>query len=146
MTKLLSRIALGSGLCFALVVVWLRINSMAGIASDGCPLTSRVLAWSIDRIRANSVAKIRNLSCREIHAIEAVNQDLLEITTGRLSGRPVICLSFNRSQPCQYILADLPQDEDPTSVLAEIFGYRQNLDTLNETVERLFIRPARYIK
>lgn len=121
-------------------------GSMAGAASQGCPITSKVLGWSIERIRTSPVVKTRELSCSEIASLQAANPDSLELTTGRISGKPVICISPSRSEPCQYILADLPQDGDPTSMLAEMFNYQDRPTILNETVERLFIRPAKYIK
>lgn len=144
MTRLATQIAAAFGIFISLA--WHAPGTKTEASSAGCPITSKVLGWSIDRIRTSPVVKTRELSCREIGALQAANPDSLEITTGRFSGKPVICISPSRSQPCQYILADLPQDGDPSSMLAEMFNYQQSSIMLNETVERLFIRPAKYIK
>lgn len=144
MARLGTQIAAALGIFISLVLH--APGTMTEASSSGCPITSKVLGWSIDRIRNSPVVKTRELSCREVGTLQAANPDSLEITTGRVSGKPVICISSSRSQPCQYILADLPQDGDPTSMLAEIFNYQQSPTMLNETVERLFIRPAKYIK
>ena len=144
MTRLATQIAAAIGIFISFACHAPGTKTEA--SSSGCPITSKVLGWSIDRIRTSPVVKTRELSCREIGALQAANPDSLEITTGRISGKPVICISASRSQPCQYILADLPENGDPTSMLADLFKYQQNPTILNETVERLFIRPAKYIK
>lgn len=146
MTQLVSRTSLAGGMCLAMALALQPSGTVAGPSSDGCAIKSQVLSWSMDRIRANPSARARQLSCKEIATIHAVNPESLEVTTGRVSGKPVICMSSSRSIPCLFILADLSEDGDPTSVLAEIFNYKQNTTVLNETVERLFIRPAKYIK
>ena len=146
MTRLVSRASIAGGMCLAMALAWHPSGTVAGSSSDGCVIKSQVLSWSMDRIRANPSARARQLSCKEIATIQAVNPESLEVTTGRISGKPVICMSSSRSMPCLFILADLSEDGDPTSILAEIFNYQQNPTVLNETVERLFIRPAKYIK
>ena len=146
MTRLVSRISLAGGMCLAMSFAWQPSVTVAGASPDGCAVKSQVLTWSMDRIRANPAAKARQLSCKEITTIQAANPDSLEVNTGRISGKPVLCMSSSRSTPCQFILADLSEEGDPTSILAEIFNYQQNPTVLNETVERLFIRPAKYIK
>ena len=144
MTMLTTQIATAFGICISLA--WHAPGTKTAASSAGCPITSKVIGWSIDRIRTSPAVKTRELTCKQIGALQSANPDSLEITTGRISGKPVICISPSRSQPCQYILADLPEEADPTSMLAEIFNYRQSPTELNETVERLFIRPAKYIK
>ena len=144
MTRLATQIAAAFGIFISLI--WHAPGTSAGGASEVCPITSKVLRWSIDRIKASPEVKTRELSCRDIADLQAANPDFLEITTGRISGRPVICISSSRAQPCQYILADLPEGGNPTYMLAEIFNYQKSSTVLNETVERLFIRPAKYVK
>jgi len=145
-TRLVSRTSLAGGMCLAMALALQPSGMVAETHPDGCAIKSQVLSWSMDRIRANPSARARQLSCKEIATIQALNPELLEVTTGRVSGKPVICMSSSRPIPCLFILADLTEDGDPTSVLAEIFNYKQNATVLNETVERLFIRPAKYIK
>lgn len=144
MTRLASQIAASFGIFIS--ILWHAPGTNAGSGTEGCPITSKVLIWSIGRIQDSPAVKTRELSCRDITALQAANPDSLEITTGRVSGKPVICISSSRSQPCQFILADFPQEGDPTSLLTEIFDYQHSPTMLNETVERLFIRPAKYIK
>lgn len=146
MTRLVSRLFIAAGLCLAISMASQPSGTVAAASPDGCAVKSQVLTWSMDRIRANPAAKARELSCKEIATIQGVNPDSLEVTTGRISGKPVLCMSSSRSTPCQFILADFSEEGDPTSILAEIFDYQQNPTVLNETVERLFIRPAKYIK
>lgn len=146
MTRLVSRTSLAGGMCLAMALAVQPSGMVAAASPDGCAVKSQVLTWSMDRIRANPAAKARQLSCKEIATIQAVNPESLVVTTGRISGKPVLCMSSSRSTPCQFILADLSEEGDPTSILAEIFNYQQNPVVLNETVERLFIRPAKYIK
>lgn len=122
MTRLVSRISLAGGMCLAMALAWQPSEMVAGDSSDGCAIKSQVLSWSMDRIRANPSARARQLSCKEIATIQAVNPESLEVTTGRISGKPVICMSSSRSTPCLFILADLTEEGDPTSVLAEIFN------------------------
>ena len=137
------------GICGILVSVALQgLSGTEGASAraESCKITSRVIAGSLDRIVASPQAKLRALSCKQIAELEAVNPETLEITTGRLSGKPVICISASRSEPCRYVLAELQQDADPTAFLVEIFNHQQTSSVLNETVERLFIRPSKYIK
>lgn len=111
-----------------------------------CLPTSRLVVWTIDRIQASPSAKKRQLSCEQIALLDSASPDALEVTTGRVSGKPVICLLVNRDQPCKYIVAELPLGVDPTAILSRLFAYENIPTMLNETVERLFIRPVKFIK
>ena len=134
------------GILVAIALQGLSGTKGSSARAESCKITSRVLLGSLDRIGANPQAKLRPLSCKQVADIEAANPESLEITTGRLSGKPVICISSSRAEPCRFVLAELQQDADPTSVLVEIFNHQQTSTVLNETVERLFIRPSKYIK
>ena len=99
------------------------------------------------KIKQSGLASPRVLSCSEISEIAKSEPNLIEITTGRVGGRPVICVLKTRDAPCQFVVGDIPSDADPTSTLAAIFSYKPSGGgLLNETVERLFIRPSAVIR
>lgn len=114
--------------------------------ADRCRVTRGVLAWTIEKIKAHPQVTLRVLSCSQLAELDSFDPDQLAVTTGRLSGMPLICISSTRSNPCRYVLADLERDADPTQVLTQIFDYTPTSTILNETVERLFIRPSKYFK
>lgn len=133
------------GVALSLVLVEPSVRPVVA-SVPACPIRSKVLLWSIQRIRSSEAVKPRELSCADLAGLESPDPELLTITTGRISGQAVICISADRTRPCQYVLADISSGADPTAVLADIFAYHQSSSLLNETVERLFIRPAKYIR
>jgi len=115
---------------------------------NACTKQSKLVQFIVSRVGSDSNVKPRNLTCDELVQIDASNHDLIEVTTGRRNGESVICIGFSRDKPCQIILATIVNKVDSTATLARIFAVkesRRNMQ-LNETVERLFIKPAALIR
>lgn len=116
--------------------------------ATNCPLLpDSLLQKIVKKIELSQYAKITPLLCADINELNRISPDKFEITTGRKNGEPVICLLESRDQPCKYVLGKLDKTLSPASALSSIFPSSMPIsDVLNETVERLFIRPSSIIK
>lgn len=138
-------------LCIALVLTYSFVDvrkSNAQTKSPNCSPPSVLLDFIKLRIEQSRLATYKPLSCVDIKTLTSTNPSSIELTTGRKNGEPVICIGTSRDYPCQYVVGVLKGSLDPTSALASIFSVSQRDPDapLNETVERLFIRPAALIR
>lgn len=138
-------------LCIALVLTYSFVDpckSNAQTKPPNCSSPSDVLNFIQLRIEQSRLATYKPLSCVDTKALTSTNPSSIELTTGRKNGDPVICIGTSRDYPCQYVVGILKDSLDPTSALASIFSVSQRDPDapLNETVERLFIRPAALIR
>lgn len=138
-------------LYISLVLIYSSIDVCQSNAQTqvlNCSPPSTLLDFIKSRIEQSKLATYKPLSCVDVKTLNSTNPSLIELTTGRKNGEPVICIGTSRDYPCQYVVGILKDTLDPTSALASIFSVSQrNPDApLNETVERLFIRPAALIR
>jgi len=115
---------------------------------NACTKPSKLVQFIVSRVGADSNVKPRDLTCDELVQIDATNHDSIEVTTGRKNGESVICVGFSRDKPCQIVLAYIVDNVDSTATLTRIFTVKESRRNvqLNETVERLFIKPAALIR
>ena len=98
-------------------------------------------------IEKSSSAKLMALSCEEIKAIDNIDSTDILLSTGRKDGSPTICVTDNRNNPCMFHIAKVIDNTSSSNLLLNIFGGNtQSYDVLNETTERLFIRPSSIIR
>ena len=74
--------------------------------------------------------------------------DKLFVTHGYVSGRNVVCLSDDVTNPCSLVIGSIDSDFDPRDALKKAFNYREKIDfsqPLEESIERLLLRPAEII-
>ncbi len=118
-------------------------------ASTSCEqlMESTVFNWVIRKISNSDVATANNISCDELREIESYEEDLLIITTGRRRGNYVICISNDKEYPCKHTIATLSGSSTPNKMLEDVFSYKAEKSTqLNETVERLYLKPSSLIR
>lgn len=113
-----------------------------------CGIASPVIDFVVAKIKKSKLVNLQALTCKDLREIIVVDPMKLELTTGRKQGESVLCLGISRENPCRYVIAKINPGEDPTSTLANIFSVvsRDSNVPLNETVERLFIRPSALIR
>lgn len=104
-------------------------------------------AWIKQKIEASQYSKQVPIECQELKVIEGYKAEEVQITSGRQRGKYYICLTNTKENPCQHKIAELVGYEAPSVLISRIFGASQEKpEYLNETVERLFLRPSRLIK
>lgn len=104
-------------------------------------------SWIRKRIEASQYSKILPLSCHGLKTIEDYVDEDIQLTSGRKRGKYIICLSNNTKSPCLHQIAELIGYEAPSVLINRIFGAAQTKsEYLNETVERLFLKPSKLIK
>ncbi len=116
--------------------------------SAQCGIDSDLLHFVNTRIKQSNLVSPHELTCEEVREIGSVDPNSFELTTGRKNGESVLCLGSSREYPCQYVVAKVNSGVDPTLALANIFSVtsRDKNAPLNETVERLFIKPSATIR
>ena len=103
--------------------------------------------WIQKRIEASQHSKALPLSCDKLKMIEDYVDEDIRLTSGRKRGAYIICLSNNNKSPCLHQIAELIGYEAPSILINRIFGAAQaKSEYLNETVERLFLKPSKLIK
>jgi hypothetical protein len=99
------------------------------------------------KIIQSDSSKIIALDCAELTKIQSYYEDDILLTSGRSQGQYVICLTNSKNKPCAHVIAQLIGSEPPSLSMTRIFGLDQPpSDTLNETIERLFLRPSTLLK
>jgi len=106
-----------------------------------------LFSWIQKRIEASSHSEALPLSCNKLKTIENYVDEDIQLTSGRKRGKYIICLSNNKNNPCLHQIAELIGYEAPSVLISRIFGAAQSKsEYLNETVERLFLKPSILIK
>jgi hypothetical protein len=133
---------------FLLSLTLASCDTSAQSSAYQCDSSSAVVDFVIKKIDQSDLATSEPLACSDIKKLASVNPSLIELTTGRKNGVSVICIGTNRDFPCQFVVGRFNDSLDPTTSLASIFSVssRDPEAPLNETVERLFIRPAALIR
>ncbi len=141
----LYRYSLGIGV-FLVVPLGLFINRPAQASCDE-PISNNVLQWTIDKINNSEIVELIVLSCDQTNELNKVPGDKLQITTGRKRGRAIICISDEEAFPCKYKLATINSGYDAPTALTKVFSFTPpESSQLNETVERLFLKPSTLIQ
>ncbi len=111
-------------------------------------ISNNTLEWSLSKIKESNLAKLSNISCEEIKSINRMRSEDIMITSGRKRGQSLICLSNDKDYPCKHIIGIInPGFIDTTYALSEIFSFTPEVpEELNETVERLFLKPSSLIQ
>ncbi len=101
----------------------------------------------IDKITSSEIASPSTLSCEEYRQISSYDENSILLTTGRRRGNYTICLSDDRKIPCKHTIASLGSKSNPGEMLQEVFSYKaKKSSVLNETIERLFLKPSSLIR
>ena len=105
------------------------------------------VAWALNKIETSELSSRVELDCKERAEVSRYKGDDFEVTTGRKGGRYVICASDSRANPCKVVIGVISEGLDPTKALGDIFGAtREQPTVLNETVERLYLKPSRIMR
>ena len=105
------------------------------------------VTWTLNKIETSELSSSVELDCKERAEVSRYKGDDFEVTTGRKDGRYVICASDSRANPCKVVIGVISEGQDPTKALGDIFGAtREQPTVLNETVERLYLKPSRIIR
>lgn len=99
------------------------------------------------KIRQSEHARLLELDCGELAMIESYEDVAILLTSGRKEGKYVICLTNKKEDPCAHVIAKLIGNEPPSTLMSKVFGVKQqSSELLNETLERLFLRPSKLLK
>ena len=134
----------------SLLTIALSISSPLSTPANTETCTPReegLYAWIQQKIEASQYSKPVRLECQELKVIEGYRDENVQITSGRQRGKYYICLTNTKENPCPHKIAELVGYEAPSVLISRIFGASQaKPEYLNETVERLFLRPSSLIK
>ena len=126
-----------------------NVNNIASIKADDCShlIDNEVVAWSINKIKNSKMAKENFFSCEEVKEMNNMNSDQISITSGRKRGQATICLSDESNFPCKFTIGIIETQFDSATALSEIYSFTPPKSSqLNETVERLFLKPSTLIQ
>ncbi len=108
---------------------------------------NRVVRWSISKIESSDIATVIPLTCDEEKIMHKMKIDKISITSGRKRGKATICLSDEKDYPCKFIIGNINSEVDATKALSKIYSFTPPQPSqLNETVERLFLKPSSLIQ
>lgn len=144
--KKISKITLVSLTVSLLSAIELPLSAVE-TTTDCVSKNKRIYGEIANRIEKSSSVKLIALSCEDIKAIDNIDSTNILLTTGRKEGSPTICVTDNRNNPCMFHIAKVIDNKNSSNLLLSIFGENiQSYDVLNETTERLFIRPSSIIR
>ena len=108
---------------------------------------NEVVIWSIDKIKTSEMADINTFNCEIVDEMNKMNPEQISITSGRKQRKPVICLSDESDYPCKFVIGFINPQFDAATALSEIYSFTPPKSSqLNETVERLFLKPSSLIQ
>ena len=117
--------------------------------ANGCikSIENDVVKWSISKIESSDMANVSSFTCDNAKNMNKMNSDQISITSGRKRGKAAICLSDERDYPCKFIIGFIDPEYDAATALSEIYSFTPPQSSqLNETVERLFLKPSSLIQ
>ena len=115
----------------------------------GCieSVENEVIKWSISKIESSDMANVSSFTCDDAKNMNKMNSDQISITSGRKRGKATICLSDEKDYPCKFIIGFINPEFDAATALSEIYSFTPPQSSqLNETVERLFLKPSTLIQ
>lgn len=134
----------------SILAIALSLSTPPSIQADTTtctPIKEGLYAWIKQKIEVSQYSKPVSIECQELKVIEGYKDEEVQITSGRQRGKYYICLTNTKENPCQHKIAELVGYEAPSVLISRIFGASQaKPEYLNETVERLFLRPSSLIK
>ncbi len=145
MSNLLNHTQRILGLSFFL----LTITSVELVKADDClkSVKNNIVKWSISKIQSSEMANVSSFSCKEAKEMNKMDGDQIYITSGRKRGKATICLSDEKSYPCKFVIGFINTEFDSATALSEIYSFTPPKSSqLNETVERLFLKPSSLIQ
>tara|TARA_B100000214_G_scaffold367378_1_gene337436 strand:- start:397 stop:834 length:438 start_codon:yes stop_codon:yes gene_type:complete len=105
-----------------------------------------VVKWSISKIESSDIANVSSFTCDDAKNMNKMNGNEISITSGRRRGKATICLSDNKDYPCKFIIGFINPEFDSIKALSIIYSFiPPKSSELNETVERLFLKPSSLI-
>lgn len=108
---------------------------------------SPTLKYVLDGIDRSKDMTPAVMPCNEMRTLNNIPEDALLVTTGRSAGHAVICATDTTDVPCRHRLAVVDDRRDSTQALKDALNYTEpSVGPLTETLERLFIKPSRFIK
>lgn len=134
----------------SLTSIWL-LDSGVGFGENGdvsrCGIKlNKTLEFVEKRINSSSQTSKMLLSCDDLSRINKWREEEITVTTGRANGKYTICISNDINSPCEYIISTFNSSGIPADMLNDVFGVKTvNRSHLNETVERLFLKPSKLI-
>ena len=123
-------------------------NSNSTNASDcSNEINNKLVAWSMKKIRISDMATTKSLTCEEVIDMNQMKNENITITSGRKKGKTAICLSDESNYPCKFVIGIIKPQFDAAFALSEIYSFTPPKSSqLNETVERLFLKPSSLIQ
>ena len=93
------------------------------------------------------MATPNSVTCEEVKDMNQMKNENITITSGRKKGKTAICLSDESNYPCKFVIGIIKPQFDATFALSEIYSFTPPKSSqLNETVERLFLKPSSLIQ
>ena len=117
--------------------------------ASGCieSVENNVVKWSISKIESSDMATLSSFTCDDAKNMNRMNSDQISITSGRKRGKATICLSDEKDYPCKFIIGFINPEFDSATALSKIYSFTPPVSSqLNETVERLFLKPSSLIQ
>ena len=106
-----------------------------------------IVKWSISKIESSDLANVSSFTCDDAKNMNKMNNDQISITSGRKKGKTIICISDEKDYPCKFIIGFINPEFDAATALSEIYSFTPPQSSqLNETVERLFLKPSSLIQ
>jgi len=116
-----------------------------------CPnhATSELIS-ALYKLKAHPGFSAHSTTCalaRKLYS-ELINSKI-ELTGSSKLGRPVICATDSRDQPCKIVIGQIANGYDSNFILGEAFGMPSNVEPgmlLEETYKRLFYKPSKHAR
>ena len=134
---------------FVIAVIPLTIVNNNSIKASDCSneIANKVVKWSINKIIESDMATTQTFTCEEVKDMNQMNNEQINITSGRKRGKATICLSDESDYPCKHVIGIIESQLDAATALSEIYSFTPPKSSqLNETVERLFLKPSSLIQ
>ena len=110
-------------------------------------LDNKLVAWSMNKIRKSNMATPNSVTCEEVKYMNQMKNENITITSVRKKGKTAICLSDENNYPCKFVIGFIKPQFDAAFALSEIYSFTPPKSSqLNETVERLFLKPSSLIQ
>ena len=111
--------------------------------------SSQLVKTIFARLNASKSLNMNQPICEYIDQVNKLNEQDLFITNGYSRGTNIVCVSDALDNPCKIKIGSFSSSvSNPRSVLTSIFDYKEEVNLLspiNESIERLLIRPAEFI-
>ena len=130
-------------------ILLMNLMNQNPIEANDCfeSFKNEVVIWSIDKIKTSEMADINTFNCEVVDEMNKMNPEQISITSGRKKRKPVICLSDESDYPCKFVIGFIKPQFDAATALSEIYSFTPPKSSqLNETVERLFLKPSSLIQ